>query len=53
MNKPGNVVVEKLVERQGDAAEVINSNMTARMLPLKVANGASAVIQSLRSRVFG
>jgi hypothetical protein len=53
MNKPGNVVVEKLVERQGDAAEVINSNMTARMLPLKVANGDLAVIQSLRSRVFG
>ncbi|MFQ3243335.1 MAG: hypothetical protein ACI9JZ_003046, partial [Lentimonas sp.] len=45
MNKPGNVVVEKLVERQGDAAEVINSNMTARMLPLKVANGASAKVE--------
>ncbi|WPJ97450.1 alkaline phosphatase D family protein [Coraliomargarita algicola] len=45
MNKAGNPVVEKLVEWQGDAAEVINPTMSARMLPLQVAigtNGASS-----------
>ncbi|MGJ8654500.1 MAG: alkaline phosphatase D family protein [Opitutaceae bacterium] len=42
MNKAGNPVVEKLVEWQGDAAEVINSTMSARMLPLQVDQGATS-----------
>lgn len=42
MNKAGNPVVEKLVEWQGDAKEVINPTMSARMLPLQVDQGASS-----------
>jgi len=39
MNKAGNFIVEKLVGSQGEAKEVINSSLRARMLPLKIANG--------------
>jgi hypothetical protein len=45
MNKAGNPFVEKLVEWQGDAKEVITPTMTARMLPLQIAEGASSKTQ--------